>query len=279
MDLRILKAKKSHYEAQELRIVKKSPMEVPLPDGFQMYGGAKWLTIGYEDQLNIKTEQVKESFYHIEKWISDNKTTFPVFHPIIASPEIHGYRNKVEFSWGKYISAKEDIHDEFRFGFHAQGQFDRIIDCTYCALADTETNSIFHQVDTLSRSSVYSTYDPKTGVGFWRHFVVRRATSSQELMLIFSINSLYTDEVKIFFMDMVQQLTEKYPNIASIYFLENTGKADIVTGNPVLLFGKTAITAELLGLSFEIQPKSFFQVNTLGAEKLYVEAISFIKNK
>lgn len=279
MDLRILKAKKSHYEAQELRIVKKSPMEVPLPDGFQMYGGAKWLTIGYEDQLNIKTEQVKESFHHIEKWINEEQTSLPVFHPIIASPEIYGYRNKVEFSWGKYISAKEDIHDEFRFGFHAQGQFDRIIDCTYCALADTETNAIFLEVDRLSRDSGYPTYDPKTGVGFWRHFVVRRATSSQELMLIFSINSLYTDEVKIFFMDIVKQLTEKYPNIASIYFLENTGKADIVTGNPVLLFGKTAITAELLGLSFEIQPKSFFQVNTLGAEKLYTEAISFIKNK
>lgn len=279
VDLRILKAKKSHYEAQELRIVKKSPMEVPLPDGFQMYGGAKWLTIGYEDQLNIKTEQVKESFHHIEKWINEEQTSLPVFHPIIASPEIYGYRNKVEFSWGKYISAKEDIHDEFRFGFHAQGQFDRIIDCTYCALADTETNAIFLEVDRLSRDSGYPTYDPKTGVGFWRHFVVRRATSSQELMLIFSINSLYTDEVKIFFMDIVKQLTEKYPNIASIYFLENTGKADIVTGNPVLLFGKTAITAELLGLSFEIQPKSFFQVNTLGAEKLYTEAISFIKNK
>jgi hypothetical protein len=69
---------------------------------------------------------VKEAFYHILKHISekdlstsaaasardDNTPTSktanqPIFHPIIPSPEIYGYRNKVEFSWGKYISARE----------------------------------------------------------------------------------------------------------------------------------------------------------------------------
>ena len=69
--------------------------------------------------------------------------------------------------------------------------------------------------------------------------------------------------IQDFFTNMVRELTEKYSNIASFYFLENTGRADIVTGNPILLFGKPAITADLLGLTFDIQPKSFFQVNTL----------------
>ena len=85
-------------------------------------------------------------------------------------------------------------------------------------------------------------------------------------MLIFSVNGLYDEkagDIKIFFTKMVQQLTEKFKNIGSIYFLENIGRADIVTGNPILLFGKPSISAELLGLTFDIQPKSFFQVNTL----------------
>ena len=77
----------------------------------------------------------------------------PTFHPIVSSPEIYGYRNKVEFSWGKYISDREGIHDDFRFGFHAQGHFDRIENCTYCALADAETNDIFQLVNSLSRDS------------------------------------------------------------------------------------------------------------------------------
>ncbi len=49
-----------------------------------------------------------------------------------------------------------------------------------------------------------------------------------------------------FFTDMVRQLTEKYGNITSIFFLENTGRADIVTGNPIFLFGTLSITEELL---------------------------------
>lgn len=54
VNIRVLKAKKSHYEGQQLDVVKQSPMEVKLPEGFQLYGGAKWLTIRYEDQLKIK---------------------------------------------------------------------------------------------------------------------------------------------------------------------------------------------------------------------------------
>lgn len=92
-------------------------------------------------------------------------------------------------------------------------------------------------------------------------------------MLVFSINHLWDDtrrsidgSVEYFFTKMVQQLSEKYKNITSIYFLSNTGRADIVTGDEILLFGAPTIEEELLGLTFEIAPKSFFQVNTLGAE-------------
>lgn len=78
---------------------------------------------------------------------------------------------------------------------------------------------------------------------------------------------------------MVQQLSKKYESITSVYFLENTSRADVVQGNQVLLYGKSTITDELLGLTFEIQPKSFFQVNTLGAEKLYQCVIDSIQQK
>ncbi len=276
VNIRILKERKSHYEGQQLDVIQKSPIEVPLPEGFQMYGGAKWLTIRYADQLRIKSDQVREAFHYLRDFTWETE-----WHPIIPSPEIYGYRNKVEFSFGKYISAREWIHDDFRFGFHAQGQFDRIEDCTYCALADKEINEIFQEVNTLSRSSGFPTYDPKTGEGFWRHFVVRRGKKEGEIMLIFSVNGKYEErkDVQYIFTNMVQELTKKYSNIASLYFLENTGRADIVTGNPVLIFGKAYITAELLGLTFEIAPKSFFQVNTLGAEKLYTVASNLIQEK
>lgn len=72
-------------------------------------------------------------------------------------------------------------------------------------------------------------------------------------MLIFSINSLWNvneqekeGSMEYFFTEMVQKLIKKHTELTSIYFFENTGRADIVTGNPVLLFGKESITENLL---------------------------------
>lgn len=288
VDLRVLKSKKNHIEAQILRTVKRSPLEQDIPSEWQLYGGCKWLPIPYTKQLEIKNEQIHEAFYPILKKLPEHGflpaqewQTQPEFHPIIASPESEHYRNKVEFSWGKYISEREGIHDEYRFGFHVQGQFDRIEDCRYCVLATDIVNAIFRDIDGYARTSGIATYDPKRADGFWRHLVVREGKKTWEIMVVFSVNGIYESgsDVAGIFAEMTASLTAKYPQIASIYFLENTGRADIVTGNPVLLFGKKIITDDLLGLTFEIAPKSFFQVNTLGAEKLYTQAIDYIHNK
>ena len=91
---------------------------------------------------NLESEEMPSTKYQV-----------PNFHSIVPSPEVHAYRNKVEFSWGKYISAKEDVHDEYRFGFHAQGSFDRIIDCSFCVLADDVVNDIFRLFDAWARES------------------------------------------------------------------------------------------------------------------------------
>jgi tRNA/tmRNA/rRNA uracil-C5-methylase (TrmA/RlmC/RlmD family) len=106
------------------------------------------------------------------------------------------------------------------------------------------------------------------GHGFWRHLVVREAKKTGEIMLIFSCNTVLTEnsEAKSALKTLTEVLTKKYPNIVSVFVLENTLRADIVQGNPVLLFGSETLVDEILGYTFEIRPKSFFQVNTLGAE-------------
>lgn len=158
--MRVLKSRKGHIEGQVVDVLEKSPLEQDLPDHFQVYGGCKWLPIRYEEQLRIKEEQVRECFSGLQ---SKGYLDQAEFHAIVPSPETIGYRNKLEFSFGKYISAKEGVHDEFRFGFHKQGEFDRIINCEYCVLGSEPANRIFRKIDELSRASGIPTYDPKTG--------------------------------------------------------------------------------------------------------------------
>lgn len=124
----------------------------------------------------------------------------------------------------------------------------------------------------FSRASGLPTYDPKTNIGFWRHFVVRKAHFTGEIMIILSVNDTFPEYSRKNEGDILMftgMLMEKYKNIASAYLLRNSGRADIVTGEAVLLKGKATITEKLLGKTFEINPKSFFQTNSLGAEKLY----------
>lgn len=278
VNLRITKIKKNHIEAQIISTIVKSPIEQEIPSNWQLYGWCKWLPIPYEEQLKIKENQIIEAFHSLKKFLKNT-----TFHPIIPSVESEHYRNKVEFSWGKYISAKENIHDEYRFGFHLPGAFDRIENCRYCVLADDEINDIFKEIDNIAKNSNYPTYDPKTQIGFWRHLVIRKARNNNETMIIFSVNLDQTQknfhEAISFFTDIAEKLSEKFKNITSIYILENTGKADIVSGNARKIFWKDFITEKLFNFSFEIQPKSFFQVNTPTAEKLYQRSIDFLKNK
>ncbi len=273
---RVLKSRKSVIEAQYLETITRSPLERDLPPHYQVYGGCKWLPIQYADQLQIKESQIQECFGQMQSIID---THHPVFHPIVPSPETEGYRNKLEFSFGKYISAKEEIHDDFRFGFHASGAFDRIIDCTYCVLASERVNELFQKIDTLTRASGLPTYDPKTQRGFFRHLVLREVKATGDIMCIWSVNTLdpeYMAHPEKFEQVWRSLVDEK--NLVSLLLLKNTGKADIVTGDLSTLSGKDAIEDTLLGKQFDIGPKSFFQTNTVGAEVLYTLARSMIQS-
>lgn len=274
VSVRVLKTRKGHIEAQVLEVLEHSPLEQPLPAHFQVYGGCKWLPIRYEDQLRIKDEQVKECFSGLA---SRGLVSPEVWHPIVASPEIYGYRNKLEFSFGKYISAKEEIHDDFRFGFHKQGEFDRIIDCDFCVLASDSVNEIFLEVNKHARASGIPTYDPKTAKGTWRHLVVRESKSTGKKMLVYSLNTKDPNFDRAIF-DTVWQALALRDDIVTQVLFHNSGLADIVTGEAEILHGSGIIQENLLGRTFEIRPKSFFQTNTVGAEVLYSTVLNLVKS-
>ena len=94
VDVRVLKNRSNRIESQLIRVIKKSPLEASLPDKFQVYGGCRWLPIPHQKQLEIKEQQIREVFIHTPEMVKD-----VTWHPIVASPEVYGYRNKVEFSW------------------------------------------------------------------------------------------------------------------------------------------------------------------------------------
>ena len=74
VNLRVLRKKKRFIETQIVEIIQKSPIEkIHKNNPYGESGGWKWINIPYENQLEIKQNQVKEAFFVIEKdfWKQD----------------------------------------------------------------------------------------------------------------------------------------------------------------------------------------------------------------
>jgi 23S rRNA (uracil1939-C5)-methyltransferase len=75
---------------------------------------------------------------------------------------------------------------------------------------------------------------------------------------------------------LVKALLKTNPNIASIILNVNKKPGNEILGKTcITLYGKDGITDTLCGLSFDISPLSFYQVNHDGAEILYQTAADF----
>ncbi len=114
VDLKIIKKKRDFIEWQIINVVEVSPIEKEHPNNpYGMSGGWKWINIPYAEQLKIKETQVKEALFHLERYQENIN-----FESIIPSPTVDWYRNKVEFSFWKYISNNDDVEEHFNVWFH-----------------------------------------------------------------------------------------------------------------------------------------------------------------
>ncbi len=93
----------------------------------------------------------------------------------LTTEEIFGYRNKIEYSFGKYITGKKrsgdlidlkpgqerhEAHEQHRqLGFHRQGQFSKIIDIDQCYLTDEKMRAVFTYCKELLKSTGLPVYD------------------------------------------------------------------------------------------------------------------------
>ncbi|MBS5945052.1 MAG: 23S rRNA (uracil(1939)-C(5))-methyltransferase RlmD, partial [Peptoniphilus harei] len=95
-------------------------------------------------------------------------------------------------------------------------------------------------------------------------------------MMVMIVTSTQLDYDMDKYKDMLLGL-DLEADLASVLHCLNDNLADAVKCDELrVLHGRDHIYEELLGLRFKISPFSFFQTNTLGAEKLYSMAREFV---
>lgn len=136
---------------------------------WQACGGCSLRHLDYAAELRAKQENVADAFARI------GGLDVPVL-PIVGSPEVNRYRNKVQFPVGVDKSGKPCI------GFYA-GRTHRIVPCPDCRLQPGVLNEIGNALCAFFAEKGIQPYSEETGRGLVRHIFLRRGAHSGQIMV------------------------------------------------------------------------------------------------
>ena len=259
VDLRIVKQRKDFVEAHITHIHKHDPalvdgkvfcphffwMEEEIKGAENMWPATcdlkpvrktwcwwcKWQMLSYPTQLKLKQDIVLDAF---KKLATQNIE----FLPIVGSPAEKGYRNKIEFSFGKYITREQGagnkeqktcnlwpetcnhiVLSDRSIWFHKQGEFSKIVDIERCGLISEGANEVFTRIKQLCFKSGLPVYDQKTHQGFFRHLAIREGFHTDQLLVNLSVSE---DNLK-------QSKTDKRDHLLEIFKQDDLLQSKVTT--------------------------------------------------
>lgn len=212
----------------------------------------------YEQQLVFKQKQVEHVMAKIAKM-----PEVPVL-PTVGMAEPFGYRNKAQIPVRR-------IDGQLATGFYKKNSHDLVpIEDFY--IQDPVIDQAIKVVrDILQRFQVRG-YNEEKNEGQLRHIIIRRGHYSHEMMVV-----LVTRKEKFFkSKEIAEAIHEELPEVVSVIQNINEEKTNVILGDKEkVLYGRDYIEDQLLGKTYRISAKSFYQVNTQQAEYLYQTAIEF----
>ena len=217
----------------------------------KLCGGCTLQGFSYEKQLRIKQEKIEKLMGGLG----------PV-KPIIGMEDPTHYRNKVQVSFG-YDDNHHVICGNYVPSTHL------IVPVDDCMITDERANEIINSLRKLVIKHHISIFNERSYKGCLRHVLIR-SSKANEYMVVLVTGSSYINNRELLIKDII-----KYnPDVVTIVQNINNAHTSMVLGQKnLVLYGKGRITDELCGLSFDVSPNSFFQVNKRQTEILYKTAI------
>lgn len=270
---RISRKRRDFAEARVVEVLRRSNDETtPRCKHFGECGGCRFQNLDYAAQLFHTRAQIVESLEHIGGFAD------PPVLETLASPDQYYYRNKMEFSFGRqrWLSAREIAQDDIRkprdfaLGLHVRGRFDKILDLDECFLQSPATVEILDFVRNFTRNSKFKPYTTNDHSGFWRHLVIRCGKNTDEYLVNIVTADLPDAAVEVD--DLAHSLVRSVPKITTVVHNINRAKGQTAIGEEERVLYGPGYIREVVGKhTYRISANSFFQTNTLAAERLYAE--------
>ena len=221
-------------------------------------GGCSLRHLDYAAELRAKQESVLDAFRRI------GGLEVPVLD-ILPSPEVDRYRNKVQFPVGVDKNGVPCI------GFYA-GRTHRIVPCPDCKLQPGVLNEIGNALCAFFAQQGIRPYDEQSGKGLVRHIFLRRGAHSGQIMVCLVCTRAKLPHAE----QLCTALREQFPTISTILLNVNAKNTNVILGSENhILYGPGYIEDTLCGVPVRLGPLSFYQVNTLAAERLYGVAAQY----
>jgi 23S rRNA (uracil1939-C5)-methyltransferase len=269
--VRLTKIKKSFCEATALEVVTPSPLRVvPRCAHFGVCGGCRWQNVAYDAQLAFKRQHVTDALERIGGFRGIEVA------PTIGSDDPYYYRNKMEFSFGERWLSGEEIGaqreegappaDRFALGLHIPERFDRVLDVNACWLQSETSNRILNLVRSFARARHLTIFSTRTHEGYLRNLVIRQSRHTAEVM----VNLVTREERPAVMREFAEELLREVPEVTTIVNNITERKSQVALGErEVVVHGPGTITERIGRRTYRISANSFFQTNTLQAERLY----------
>ena len=259
----VTKLKKTYGYARIVRILEPSEDRVePICPVAGKCGGCQIMQMDYRAQLRFKERKVAQDLIRIGGF--SEELVAKVMQPIIGMEEPYHFRNKAQYP------IQEDEQGNPIAGFYALRSH-RVVESDRCYLGVDVNEEILAIVKDYMRANKVSAYDETTGKGRLRHVLIRVGFTSKEVMVCLIINGSTLPAAS----DLIARL-QQVEGMTSISVNSNTRRDNVIMGNVTkTLWGSDYITDAIGGVQFQIQPRSFYQVNPVQTEKLYGKALEY----
>ena len=255
-DVRIVKAEKRYAFGRM-----ESLPEAPSPDrrdpacpAYPRCGGCSCRHMSYEASLEAKRRQVADCFQRIGGIAVD-------VPPVLGMDLPAAYRNKTSLPCAG--TAENPVLGFFAPRSHAVIPVDR---CPNALPPAGDIARVFLQWMKRFRLAPYRENDH---TGLIRHLVIRVNRRGESMVTVATNTAVlpHADELR----DALIPL-----GVVSLWLNENKVRTNVILSDRFhLLYGKETLPDTLCGLTFELSPASFFQVNPVQTEKLYQTALDY----
>eukprot|EP00890_Picochlorum_soloecismus_P002873 jgi/Picsp_1/3587/NSC_06424-R1_rna family len=250
LSAKVTKQKKKYGYGVKLKTIKVHDGACePECEHFGACGGCSFQNLIYDDQIRWKEKLARHAFERIGGIVISRQED-GVFKNIQPSPQIYGYRNKMEFTVSK---RNQNI------GIRKKGAFEDVMDITACKIHSEEADELYKTLRVLLSENDRIRQLLEYVVIRWsityKHALVNFVTLSDSSGALRQISKTLLEQH-----ECVQGIVN---SIAQVPLAKRSMKAEI------LLYGSGNVIECLDGISYRISTNSFFQTNTQQTIEMY----------